>query len=130
MLGILVFAVGADAVGRAVHQERIGSAGGVLGHIDRREQPLAVAHGNAELVLGVVGADVVLGRGGRLLGLLGEKGREGQEQHGKNRQGGVQCFVHFGWVLLKNQGNALGRPHGGETAQVAPEHGKPVEPSE
>ena len=69
------------------------------------------------------------GRGGRC-GLLGEKGREGQEQHGKNRQGGVQCFVHFGWVRLNNQGNALGRPHGGETAQVAPEHGKPVEPSE
>ena len=57
--GILVFAVGADAIGRAVHQKRIRAAGGVLGHIDGGEQPLAVAHGNAELVLGVVGADVV-----------------------------------------------------------------------
>ena len=59
VLRILVFAVRSDAVRSAVHQERIGTAGSVLGHIHRREQPLAVAHRNAVFVFGVVCADIV-----------------------------------------------------------------------
>ena len=54
MLRILVLAVRPHAVRRAVHQERIRPAGRILRHIHRGEQPLAVAHRNAVLVLGVV----------------------------------------------------------------------------
>ena len=73
VLWILILAVRGDAIGGPVHQERVRTASGILGHIDRGEQVLAVAHGNAELVLGVVGADVILGRrkASWLLGLGG-----------------------------------------------------------
>src|SRR5206468_2985889 len=52
--GKLVFTVGSHAVGRAVHQERIGSAGGLLGDIHGGEEMFPIAHGDAVLVLGVV----------------------------------------------------------------------------
>ena len=58
MRGILVFAVRADAVRRAVHQEGIRPGifreRTLLGHIDRREKPLSIPHGNAVLVLRVM----------------------------------------------------------------------------
>jgi hypothetical protein len=68
VLGILVFAIGADVVRGAVHQKRVRAAGRIFGHINGCKEALAVAHGNAELIFGVVGADVVLfGRVGRRL---------------------------------------------------------------
>ena len=54
---VVVDAVGRDRVRRALHQERIGLAA-VLGNVDGGEQLDAVAHGNAVVVLGVVGASV------------------------------------------------------------------------
>ena len=81
MAGILVFAVGADAVGSAVHQKGIGTGGGILGYIDRGKQPLPVTHRYAELVLGVVGADVVF------LGRVGGRGLGAKQRGGKNKNG-------------------------------------------
>jgi hypothetical protein len=81
---ILIFAVGADVIGSAVHEERVW-ASGVLGDIDGREEALAVAHGNTELVLGVVGADVVFfGRVWRRLLRVKQSGCKGKKsQYGK-----------------------------------------------
>src|SRR5581483_11569470 len=57
---VLVLSVRAHAVRRAVQQNGIGvGLRGVLGDVHRREQPLPVAHGDAELVFAVVGLDPV-----------------------------------------------------------------------
>ena len=86
MARILVLAVGTNAVRSALHKERVRPAGCVLGHIDRREEALAVAHGNAELILGVVGADVVFP------GLLRHRllGADHGKCKGKNGQNGEE----------------------------------------
>ncbi len=55
-LGVMVDAVGGDAVGRAVDEEGIGLRS-VFGDVDGGEEFGAVAHGDAEFVLGVVFAD-------------------------------------------------------------------------
>ena len=78
MLRVLVLAIRGHVVGRAVHQKRIRAAGEILGHIDCREKPLAVAHRNAELVFRVVGANGVFTRRIRHW-LLG--GRSGKSKH-------------------------------------------------
>ncbi len=49
----LIDAVWRDAVRRPRHQEGVASRR-ILRHVDRREQPLAVPHGDVRLVLGVV----------------------------------------------------------------------------
>src|SRR5215467_1483489 len=68
LLFVLIFAVGSNAVGSAVNQNRIGLRS-VLGHIDGSKELLAVAHRNAVFVLGVMGLYVVFFRSflGRVL---------------------------------------------------------------
>ena len=67
---IEIDAVRADAVGRAVDQERVGMRS-VLGHIDGGEQMDAVAHGDAVFVFRVVFFDVELRSVGAVLGPKG-----------------------------------------------------------
>src|SRR5215467_7731183 len=61
LLSVLIFAVGSNAVGGAVNQNRIGLRS-VLGNIDGSKQLLPVAHGNAVFVLGVMRLYVVFFR--------------------------------------------------------------------
>ena len=81
MLRILVFPVWTHTIRSAVHQKRIWPARRILRHIYRRKQPLAVPHGNAVLVLGVVCPNVVLGRscGRGLLGVGNRKSKSKQK---------------------------------------------------
>ena len=95
MLRIPVLAVGANTVRCPVHQERVGAASRVLGRIDRSEQPFAVAHGDAELEFGVVGADVVF-FGGVGRGLLAMGGDQGNGKSGQNGERQAACLGHRG----------------------------------
>ena len=100
---ILVLSVGANVVGRAVDQKGIRPALGVFGHIDRGEEPLAVAHGNAELVLGVVGADVVLFGRNRRGRLLRGKNRQSEANTARMAKKKRNRFIICGNHLLNNQ---------------------------
>src|ERR1700722_8468873 len=73
---ILIHAIGGDAVGRAIDQERK-SLRAVFGHVDRSEEVNAVAHGNAVFILGVVLLDAEFG--GRRVGTVLGCGRERDE---------------------------------------------------
>jgi hypothetical protein len=83
MGGIIVFAVWTDAVRGAIHQERIRPAGGIFRHINRCKQAFSVAHRDAELVFGIVGAYIVL-RGRARRRLLGSDEVEGKSENGQN----------------------------------------------
>ena len=83
VLGIIVFAIGTDAVRGAVHQKRVRGAGGIFGHINRCKKALSVAHGDAEFIFGIVGAHVVLGGWVRRR-LLRSGYRNGKCENGQN----------------------------------------------
>ena len=69
MVRVVVDAVGRDRIRGPLHQEGI-LLGGVLGDVDAGEQLHAVAHGDAEIELGVVRARVF----GLLAGFIGGAG--------------------------------------------------------
>ena len=81
---VLVFAIGTNAVGRAIHENRM-RLRSVLGHISGGEQFLAVAHRDAVLVLGVMRLDVVFLRLRRVLRFCRAGSRQrAQCEHQKN----------------------------------------------
>ena len=93
---------GRDTVRRAVHQKRIRAAGRILGNIDCREQPLAVAHRNPVLVFGVVGADVVFTR--RMgAGCWASRSGNEQTQRGRERKKALQIWALWRKNLLSEQ---------------------------
>src|ERR1700721_350537 len=82
---ILIHAVGGDAIGRAVDQERK-SLRAVFGHVDRSEEVNAVAHGNAVFILGVVLLDAEFGRRvGTVLG-CGRKRDKVRQKHVREKK--------------------------------------------
>src|SRR6185437_2813115 len=79
--GITLLTVRRDAVGRALHQERVKALRrSILGHVHGGKQAHPIAHGNAVFVLGVVGAHIKLWGGFRLV-LGGEHGNGEGEQY-------------------------------------------------
>src|SRR6266568_3670039 len=84
MFGVLILAIRSDTVRRAVHQERIRSTCGDLWYINRGEQVLPIAHGDAEFVLRVVGPNVVFGRHLGRGWLLGTQRDEVGDKNGQN----------------------------------------------
>ncbi len=89
--GILIFAVRGDAVGSAGHEKGIGF-GGVFGDVNGGEELDAVAHGDAELIFGVVRLEVEgLGR----VGGLGEIEQRTAEDKGEKEDARISHRFAF-----------------------------------
>jgi|SRR5579863_625413 len=78
---VVISSVWGDRVGRALHQDRI-FLRRVLRDVDACEQTDAIAHGDAEFVLGVVGAGI-----GELFTIRVVRGEHYNRRRKKGRQG-------------------------------------------